>query len=121
MLRFCCAVRRLATLRDMIDTDTEDLLTLPQAAALPPLRNIRTGRPANVSQLYRWSQTGARSVTGQRVKLEVVRVPASLRTSREAVRRFIARLNGRDAAAPTPAQLKRQHLAAEKELAAAGL
>jgi hypothetical protein len=69
----------------MIDRNTEELLTLAEAARLrPPGRN---GRPQHISTVYRHALKGFRGV-----RLEVVRLGGSLYTSRQALQRFAERL-----------------------------
>src|SRR5437868_2812792 len=62
----------------MIDLQSEQLLTLTQAARMRPLG--RQGRPTHLSTVYRWISRGVR---GHR--LEAIRLGGSLYTSREAV------------------------------------
>ncbi|MGA2443407.1 MAG: hypothetical protein ABSH08_20840 [Tepidisphaeraceae bacterium] len=59
---------------------------------------------------------------GQRVKLEVFRSPGGLRTSREAISRFIQRLTVRETTLPVPTTVarKKEMEAAERELTEAG-
>lgn len=106
----------------MIDSFKEELLDLPQACKLPVFVNPRTKRPLHISGIYRHIKRGARGPNGDRIRLEVVRTPTGLRTSREAVARFITYLNEREcqAAAPRSAMRNQQIKAAEKELADAG-
>src|SRR4051812_46385075 len=70
----------------MIDTISETLLTLAQAAESLPRR--RRGRKTHISTLYRWSQSGCRGV-----RLETVQVGATRCTSAEALQRFFERLS----------------------------
>lgn len=84
----------------MIDVLLEDLIDLRQACREKPFRNSRTGRPAHISSVYRHVMAGARAANGERIKLEVVRTPSGLRTSREAIGRFIATLTNAEAPAP---------------------
>ena len=105
----------------MIDLFREDLLDLRQACRLPPYLNPRTRRPPHLSAIYRHINHGARATNGERVRLEVVRTPSGLRTSREAVARFFEALTNRDpVTAPAPAARARQISRAESELSAAG-
>jgi hypothetical protein len=103
----------------MIDLD-EDLIDLRQVCREKPFRNPRTGKPAHISSAYRFILRGARASNGERVKLETIRTPRGLRTSREAITRFIASLT--DPAAPplSNAARKRQQQRAEAELIGAG-
>src|SRR5262249_51854892 len=70
----------------MIDTTTETLIPLTQAAAELPRR--RRGRKTNVSTLYRWSTAGCRGVV-----LETIQCGATRCTSREALARFFEGLS----------------------------
>lgn len=82
------------------------------------------GKGLDPSTCFRWTTTGARSASGERVKLECLRVGGRIVTTQAAVRRFLTRLtNGTTAPASsvrTPAQRRRDHERAEKELQAAG-
>jgi hypothetical protein len=95
-----------------IDIETEDLLTPAEAARHPVLRNPN-GQPCRLSKIYRLFTVGVRGVT-----LENVRVPGGLRTSREAVARFIEKLNRADGrATPVVTSTKlRQRAAVDREL-----
>jgi len=66
-----------------IDPLTDELLTLPQAAALFPRR--RAGSKVSTTTLWRWYSRGSRGV-----RLEVVRIGGQVLTSRDAIRDFIA-------------------------------
>ncbi len=83
----------------MIDPLEEELLTMPQAAALLPKR--RGGSRVSLTSLWRWSTRGAKGV-----RLETVRVGSSVYTTRTALRRFIeartAAARGAVAQAPAP-------------------
>lgn len=105
----------------MIDIDTEQLLSPKEATRHPAFRNAK-GRPGSLAAVYRAINPGARAVTGERVRLEVVKVPSGIRTSREAVGRFIAKLSNRDAA-PTfsPAAQRRNAARVDAALNAAGI
>jgi hypothetical protein len=70
----------------VIDTTSETLLTLAQAADDLPRR--RKGRKTNISTLYRWSQAGCRGVV-----LETIQCGGTRCTSREALQRFFERLS----------------------------
>src|SRR5262249_20643300 len=69
----------------MIDSASEDLLTLAQAADELPRR--RRGRKTHVSTLFRWSTSGCRGV-----RLETIQVGGTRCTSREALQRFFEAL-----------------------------
>jgi hypothetical protein len=109
----------------MFDTTAEKPIPLNTAASLiPPARN---GKRTHLSTLLRWITAGARSPSGERVRLEAVRLGGRWMTSREALQRFAERLTPRlDTAASTatpqtPGQ--RQHAAerAERELNKIGI
>lgn len=104
----------------MIDVLNENLIDLREAAKLPPIRT-RTGKAAHISKMFRLAKLGVRASNGQRVRLETVRCPSGLRTSTEAVQRFIRELTDPDATAQTPASRQREVDTAEKELQQAGL
>jgi hypothetical protein len=99
----------------MIDTTTETVLSLAQAADELPRR--RRGRKTHVSTLYRWTQSGCRGV-----RLEYIQCGATRCTSREALQRFFERLSGIAPGLPTPPlrrSVARRHaddLKAEREL-----
>jgi hypothetical protein len=106
----------------MIDVTTEDLIDLQKACREPVYRNCRTGKPTHIATLYRHVMRGARAANGERIRLETIRTPSELRTSREAIQRFINSLTDPDApVSPTsPKRRKQQIRAAEQELAEAG-
>jgi len=106
----------------MIDVLNEDLIDLREAAGLPPFRNRRTRKPAHSASIYRYAQTGAKASNGEKIRLETVKVPAGLVTSRQAVERFIRALTDPDAdpSEPTPLQRRKQIDAARTRMAAAG-
>lgn len=106
----------------MIDVNVEQLLDINQAARHPAFRNTRTGKAAHVSSIFRYALYGGRAVNGQRIKLETVKVPSGLRTSVEAIERFIAALTCPEIDPPrtTSAARRKQIEMAEKELAEAG-
>ena len=64
----------------MIDVNSETLLTVRQVARRIP---GRSGKPINISAIYRWIQRG---VDGKR--LEAVRIGGRFYTSVEALERF---------------------------------
>ena len=106
----------------MIDPLNEELIDLQAACSLPPFRNPKTGKPCHKSALYRHVLRGSRAANGDRVRLDVVRTPSGLRTSREAVLRFIRALTDPDTPLPpipTKNRAKQQE-AAVAELVAAG-
>jgi hypothetical protein len=99
----------------MIDLGNEAVLTLSHACQLPELR--RNGRSPHVTTLLRWALRGCRGV-----KLETARSGGRRVTSREAVIRFLIRLNG---GAPEPSasasELALAHARAEAALTLAGI
>ncbi len=106
----------------MIDTNSESIITLTEAARLLPRR--RAGRPVHLSCVYRWCQIGV-----QGVKLEFTQIGATKCTSREALQRFFDRLTEQaesgHAPLPAPTRLsaarRKSIQAAEKKLARAGI
>jgi hypothetical protein len=66
-----------------IDPLSDELLTLPQAAALFPRR--RAGSKVSTTTLWRWYTRGSRGV-----RLEVARVGGQVYTTRDAIRDFVA-------------------------------
>jgi hypothetical protein len=70
----------------MLDITAESTISLTQAARLLPPG--RRGRPASLSCLLRWVLVGARAPSGERVRLEAVRLGGRWLTSREALQRF---------------------------------
>jgi hypothetical protein len=69
----------------MIDSTTEHLQTLSQAAASLPRR--RRGRSTHISTLYRWATNGCRGIV-----LETIQVGGTRCTSPQALQRFFQRL-----------------------------
>jgi hypothetical protein len=69
---------------DMIDHENEEILTMTAASKLPP-------RP-NVATLWRWRTKGVRGH-----KLETMLYGGRRVTSREAIARFLAAINGEPA------------------------
>ena len=78
-----------------INVFTEELLSLRDAARLLPAR--RRGKRPHVSCLYRWTTVGCRNVI-----LESVNVGGTRCTSRQALARFIQRLNATSTVPGTP-------------------
>jgi hypothetical protein len=105
-----------------IDIRTEPLLSLTQAAKLPIFASRRSGRPINVSTLWRWSTTGIRGI-----RLETIKAGGTRATTLAAIERFFRTLTDRrdDQSLPTPTcqtRERRQRIeAAERRLAAAGV
>lgn len=96
-----------------IDTETEILLTLTEAAKTLP------GRPS-VTTLWRWRTRGVRGV-----RLDTCAVGGRRYTSREAIQRFIAATtaaaDGEPAPLRTPHERQRAIDRAERELDALGV
>ena len=108
----------------MIDLATEELLDPAAAARHPAFRNFKTNKPAHVAAVYRAMQHGSRAVNGERVRLEFVKVPGGLRTSNEAIARFVARLTDptdHDGQVVSLPERRQQIENARKTLAAAGI
>lgn len=105
----------------LAEVQSGDKHGLAAAAKFIPGTTTKNPRPET---LYRWCTSGARAADGTRTKLEHVRVGSRIVTSRAAIQRFLMRLtSGTTAPAPTvrtPAQRRRDHERAEKELEAAG-
>lgn len=96
-----------------IDTATEHLLTLAEAAKAFP------GRSVSLQTLHRYRLHGVRGV-----KLETLLIGGARFTSREAIQRFIVAQNAADtsdAAAVSTKQRQRQISSARQELAAMGV
>jgi uncharacterized protein DUF1580 len=101
-----------------IDLTAETPIPLKIAARHRLIRaKSRDGRAVNFSTIYRWALHGVRGV-----RLETIRIGATLCTTEAAIVRFIERLSNPDRPqdAPTPSEIRRQHESAEKRLAAAG-
>jgi hypothetical protein len=103
----------------MLDVSSESTISLTQAARLLPPG--RRGRPASLSCILRWVLTGARGPSGERVRLEALRLGGRWVTSREALQRFATALTPRlDTPAPagtrTSAQRRRASERAATEL-----
>ncbi len=79
----------------MIDLNRENVISLREATKLVP--PMRRNRPVNLSTVWRWALRGSRGV-----KLETLRLPGGLVTSREALQRFAVRLSGGEPTAETP-------------------
>lgn len=98
-----------------IDPLTDELLTLPQAAALFPRR--RGGAKVSTSTLWRWYSRGSRGV-----RLEIARIGGSVYTTRDAIRDFIqARSVAGGAAVPQAPTASTRSKRAMRELERMGL
>jgi Protein of unknown function (DUF1580) len=96
----------------MIDSQSEDVITLGQAADDLPRR--RRGRKTHVSTLYRWATVGCRGVV-----LETIQVGATRCTSREALQRFFERLSQPVQAGTIPGPVVKVRTLAQRQRAAA--
>jgi hypothetical protein len=74
----------------MFDLTTESPIRLHEAARIAGTG--RAGRPIHSSTVFRWILTGVKSPTGERVRLEGLRVGSHWVTSRQALQRFFERL-----------------------------
>jgi hypothetical protein len=98
-----------------IDPLADELLTLPQAAALFPCR--RAGSKVSTTTLWRWYSRGSRGV-----RLEVARVGGQVYTTRDAIRDFIqARSVAGGAAVPQTPSPSTRSKRAMKELERMGM
>jgi hypothetical protein len=103
--------------------EDEPLITLDKARHHPLLRNEHTGRPCNLSKIYRLVLNGARARTGTRIKLPVIKTTGGLRTSDPRIRQFIRALNdpaGNAASAIAAARRVDEISAADRTLTADG-
>jgi hypothetical protein len=73
----------------MIDIEKEQLHPIARAAGFVPGAR---GKKCHASTILRWILDGAKSPTGERVRLEAIRRPCGWLTSREAVQRFLEAL-----------------------------
>ena len=111
----------------MIDLRNEDVISIIQACREPGLRDPHTRKACHVSCAYRYVTRGARAANGTRIKLEVVKTPRGLVTSREAIQRFVERLSDPDTAGgdsvvgPTTAAHRREAKKVDRELDLAGI
>jgi hypothetical protein len=88
----------------MIDPNVEELIPLTRAA-----RVINPQRPPHVATVWRWTGNGVRGV-----RLESLLVGGVRNTSREAIGRFLAKLNADEpGAVPAPPNRRAEKAAAE--------
>jgi hypothetical protein len=73
----------------MIDISQEEMLSLTEARSDPLLILFNDGRRPDVGSVWRWCRRGARTAGGKIVKLESRKLALGIRTSREAVKRFV--------------------------------
>lgn len=99
----------------MIDLRQETPLTLKAARLLPELQ--RNGKRLDLSTIYRWTQNGC-TRAGRTIRLESVMQGGTRVTTRQAVARFFAALNGEQV---RDIDHEQQHDQAERELADAGI
>jgi hypothetical protein len=108
----------------MLDITRESTLSLAQAAnLLPPGRG---GAQPTLGCVLRWILKGAKSPSGEPVRLEAIRLGGRWLTSREALQRFAERLtpslDGEPPAAPrTVGQRRRACERAARELEKLGI
>jgi hypothetical protein len=68
----------------MIDPATEQLLLLREAAAI-----VNPSHPPHIATIWRWATAGLQGG----IRLESMKIGGQRFTSREAIRRFLVRLN----------------------------
>jgi hypothetical protein len=84
-----------------LDLTREQGIPLAAACSLvPPGRN---GKRTHLSTILRWILKGAKTPTGERVRLEALRLGGRWVTTREAIQRFAETLTPRLDAPPAPA------------------
>src|SRR4051794_36931031 len=102
----------------MIDLLTEEILSLTTAAKKLPAG--RRGRPVSLGCLLRWITTGAKGPSGERVRLEGLRLGGRWVTSAQALQRFAAALTPTAEPEPikprTPGQRQRASERAAQQL-----
>lgn len=96
-----------------MDLMTESCISLKAAAMLPELS--RGGQAPHLATLWRWATHGVRGVV-----LETTHIGGRRVTSKEAVRRFLAKLSGEVVPPPSVARAK-QIASAKAELEAEGI
>lgn len=92
----------------MIDTTTEQVISLTEATKSKQLPKRRGGKRPHVSCIYRWSTVGCRGVV-----LETIQIGGTRCTSAEALQRFFDRLSRNVTTEPT-AKPMRTALARER-------
>src|SRR5262245_23181031 len=107
----------------MIDLATESILSLRDAAKLIP--PARQGRPVSFQCILRWALDGAKTPSGERVRLEAIRLGGRWVTSREAIQRWAEALTPKtDNSMSRPRTLRQRRRSAEqaeKELERMGI
>lgn len=68
----------------MVDPATEQLLLLTEASAI-----INPSHPPHIATIWRWATAGLKGG----IRLESIKVGGQRFTSREAIRRFLVRIN----------------------------
>lgn len=100
----------------MIDLSTECLLSPRQVTREPAFRNAE-GRPGHISKVYRAFRPGVHGI-----RLEFIKTPGGIRTSRQAIARFVNSLTyGPGAPAITTATQRRTEAAVDRELDSEGI
>jgi hypothetical protein len=105
---------------NVIDLTQEAPLPLADACRLVP--PARKGRKTHLSTLLRWISRGARSPSGECIRLEALRIGGRWMTSREALQRFAERLTPLppDFGGATPPSMPRTPTARQRASARAG-
>jgi hypothetical protein len=107
----------------VIDLTTETALSLADAARALPAG--RRGRPVTLSCLLRWILRGARSPSGEVVRLGAIRLGGRWLTSKQALQRFAEaltpQLNDTDMRPRTPTARQRAIDRAGRELEKLGV
>jgi hypothetical protein len=100
----------------MIDSTSESLISLGDAARLLPRR--RAGKKPHVSCIYRWTTTGCKGVV-----LESIQIGGTRCTSKEALARFFKALTNVNLprAQQVPTSCQAAAAVAERELQQEGL
>jgi hypothetical protein len=107
----------------MFNLRTEELISLGRAAKLIP--PARRGKKCHISTILRWIVDGAKSATGETIRLEAVRLPRGWMTTVSALERFISALTpdvtaDRPQHPRTPSARQRAAAAADRQLAKLG-
>src|SRR5262245_44383994 len=100
----------------MIDLAKETNLSLAQASHDPLFPPGRNGARPTLSCILRWILNGVKGPSGDRIRLEAIRLGARWITSREAIQRFAERLTPRvdGQPVPTPRTATQQSKAAKR-------
>lgn len=102
----------------MIDIQTEEVVSLTQAAKSKCLPRRRKGKRPHVATLFRWATVGVRGVV-----LETIQCGGTRCTSVQALQRFFERCTDPSTPArPTTTKAREREISrAEQELSAAGI